>query len=131
MLEEEDRKAIIVTVLDMLNEQIAAPIEKLFVALLFELMASSAVDYARLATRLETFWKSLPEYEQRSAGGAMYFRLLRLLQLMRDDPERFLASVLRNDEPPVRVPPDWLRGVIQGGVPDGRDPDGRKPNDPS
>jgi hypothetical protein len=35
MLEEEDRKAIIVTVLDMLNEQIVAPIEKLFVALLF------------------------------------------------------------------------------------------------
>lgn len=115
MLDADERQQIIITVLDMLKEQIAAPTERIFLALIFELMAESSVDHGRLAERLEAQWECMPEYEKESIGGTVLLRLQRLLALLRDDPEQFLAYASGTDEQPARVPPEWLRGVIQGG----------------
>jgi len=54
MLEDEDRQAIVITVFDMLREQILVPFERLLDCLLWELMAHQSVDYAALANKLES-----------------------------------------------------------------------------
>jgi hypothetical protein len=122
MLEPEDRQAIVITVMDMLREQVTAPLERLIDCLLFELMSSDSIDSSRLAARLEELWSAMPEPERDGHGGRLYRRYLVLLTTLRDDPQRFLSSAPHTGERTAHVvPPDWFRGVIQGGREEGPD----------
>jgi len=116
MLEDEDRQAIVITVFDMLREQILVPFERLLDCLLWELMAHQSVDYAALANKLESLWSTMSETEKTGGMGKIYERSMVLLALMRDDPARCLEAFSRNDQPGRKtVPPEWLKGIIDGG----------------
>lgn len=123
MLDTDDREQIIITVLDMLKEQVTAPLERLIDCLLFELMANNSIDYSRLAGRLEELWSAMPEPEKDGHGGHLYRRYLVLLTTLRDDPQRFPSSAPNTGAHTERVPPEWFRGVIQGTLEDGPDQD--------
>ncbi len=115
MLEAEDRQMIIITVFDMLREQVLEPLENLLDCLLWELMARQSVDYESLADRLESLWNTMSEDVRTGGMGTIYERKMRVLMLMRDDPARALRILSGSAERPDRLSPEWLKGIIDGG----------------
>lgn len=115
MLDPIDRDAIVTVILEAMANEVVKPLERLFDCLLFELMARDSIDYSRFAGRLEELWSTMPEAEKESSGGQLYERYLRVMQILRDDPQRWLSYGQSTDGQTPTVP-DWFRGVIAGGA---------------
>lgn len=116
MLDDSDKEIIIATMWEMIREEVTKPLTNLIDCLLFELMATDSVDRERLEQRLSSAWENTSEDDRDTLGYKMFYRYLRTLQSMNDEPESWielLQNARDNAESAAQLP-EWFRGVIQG-----------------